>query len=163
MGFDVDLLTETGILDAVAEDWKDWLLGSESSVESSRTEKGLGSIKIGDCARPTIGALAQQYPGSTTGPEEGDPDVHHPTANQVTTAVKGGVVKPTSLLSRKWNISSDSTGRRITGRSGAEKKTPEQGENRRRLPDIQVEEQEAARQADRPRSGESVAPPVTVL
>ncbi|KAJ1119440.1 hypothetical protein NDU88_007626, partial [Pleurodeles waltl] len=65
------------------------------------------------------------------------------------------------------NLGRHSTGRRTTGRSGAEEKTPERGNNQRRLTnnfsDIQEEEQEAARPADRPRSGESVAPSGTVL
>ncbi|KAJ1189230.1 hypothetical protein NDU88_005980 [Pleurodeles waltl] len=132
------------------------------------SEKGVALSHVWSCAGPTIGEPAQQYPGSIIGCGVGDPDEHLLTANQVTTAAKGGVFKPTSLLTRmRINLSSDISGRRLTRRNGAEEKMPEQGKNRRGLPDnlsdALVEEQETARQTDLPRSGESVALPGTVL
>ncbi|KAJ1171147.1 hypothetical protein NDU88_003018 [Pleurodeles waltl] len=82
--------------------------------------------------------------------------------NEVTTSAKGGVFKPTSFFTRKsTDPGSDGTGRQTPRRSGAEEKTLEPEKRQRQqpnnLPDALGNEQEAARQTDWPRSGESVA------
>ncbi|KAJ1186707.1 hypothetical protein NDU88_003488 [Pleurodeles waltl] len=82
-----------------------------------------GFLRIADlraCAGPTIGDSPQQYPGGTIWSGVGEPDVHLPPANAVTSAANTGVFKPTSYFSKGKNFGSDSTGRGIAVRSRAE-------------------------------------------
>ncbi|KAJ1216511.1 hypothetical protein NDU88_004112 [Pleurodeles waltl] len=148
-------------------------------------------FQLGGCTRLIFTKPAQQYPGGTIASRVDDPDVPHPRTNPEPAALPCGVFK-TQLVIQEGRASvvtaltegrqSEGDERKIveTGPSAGvlqwkveprrrckdEEKTPRRGEREGR-PDhrtgVPVKDQEAAKLADRPRSGESVASPGMIL